>query len=130
MLNYTTQVKSTLFSGATLTADYADNRVVMDVSGMSKLSLDIDYAQGATETGNILAFKIEHSTDGTNWHSLVIDTTATVSDITARVWNITGDASLNTVLDIAYDRIRISAIESGVVTNAGTFSMVALVSGL
>ena len=129
MSEYRVQSNYIVFDDVTLTDDYADNAYEMDVDGMTKLSLDIDYAQGATETGNICHFKIEHSTDGTNWYQLVIDETSTVSDITAREWNITGDAALNVLIDIAYRKIKISAKESGVASNAGSLAMVAVTSG-
>lgn len=130
MSEYRVQQKVTAFDAVTLTDDFADNRYELDVSGMQKLSMDIDYAQGAAETGNILHLAIEHSTDGTNWHQLVIDDTNTVSDITAREWNITGDAALNVILDIAYDKLRFSVRETGVASNAGTVSLVLLSSGM
>lgn len=129
MLYYKIQHPVTAFDAVTLTSDYTNNEYELDVTGMSKLSLDIDYAQGAAESGNIFAFKIEHSTDGTNWHSLVIDETSTVSDITAREWNITGDAALNVLVDIAYRKIKISCKETGVASNAGTATMVVMPSG-
>ena len=130
MSEYRIQQAVTAFDAVTLTADYADNAYVLPVGGMTKLSLDIDYAQGAAETGNICHFKIEHSTDETNWHQLVIDETTTVSDITAREWNITGDAALNVIIDIAYKFVKISVKESGVAANAGSATVVALVSGM
>lgn len=130
MSDYRVQSPITAFDGVTLTDDYADNSKVIPVAGMSKLSLDIDYAQGSAETGNKLHFKIEHSTDETNWYQLVIDDTTTVSDITAREWNITGDASLNVLVDIAYKFIKISVKESGVAVNAGTATITSLLSGL
>tara|TARA_R100001086_G_C11848217_1_gene261037 strand:- start:24708 stop:25103 length:396 start_codon:yes stop_codon:yes gene_type:complete len=131
MLNYVTQPPVTVFDNITLTSAYSGNvGTVLDVKGMSKVSIDVDYAQGASESGNICHFKLEHSTDGTNWYQLVIDDTNTVSDITAREWNITGDATLNLIVDIAYDKLRISARESGVASNAGTLTMVAMTSGL
>lgn len=117
------------FDNVTLTDDYTNNEFVLPVGGMEKLTLDIDYAQGASETGNICEFKIEHSTDGTNWYQLVIDDTNTVSDIIGREWNITGDAKLNIIIDIAYKEIKISAKESGVSTNEGSLTMVASVAG-
>jgi hypothetical protein len=129
MCDYRNQNPIAAFDGVTLTADYADNAAVISIGGMSKLSIDIDYAQGAAETGNILEMKIEHSTDGTNWHSLSIDETSTVSDITAREWNITGDAALNIILDIAYLFVRVSLKESGVASNAGTATVTVLPSG-
>lgn len=130
MSDYRVQPVVTAFSAVTLTDDYADNGYVLAVGGMSKLSLDIAYAQGAAETGNICHLKVEHSTDGTNWYQLTIDSTDSVSDITAREWNITGDASLNVILDIAYKQVKISVKESGVAANAGTATVVALASGL
>lgn len=130
MAYYRIQPKQTVFDAVTLTDDYADNSYEFDVQGLLKLSLDIDYAQGAAESGNVCAFKIEHSTDGENWHSLVIDDTSTVSDITAREWNITGDASLNVLVDIAYHKLKISIKETGVASNAGTATMVAVTSGM
>lgn len=130
MSEFRTQQPVTMFDGVTLTDDYADNAYVLPVGGMTKLSLDVSYAQGAAESGNILHFKIEHSTDDTNWYQLVIDDTSTVSDITPREWNITGDASLNLILDIAYKSVKISLKESGVAANAGSATMVALPSGL
>lgn len=129
MADYRVQSVIPVFDGVTLTSNYADNRATFPVGGMSKLSLDIDYAQGASETGNILEFTIEHSPNGTDWYSLVIDDTSTVSDITPREWNVTGDNTVNVLLDIAYKNVRISAKESGVAANAGTLSMTAVVSG-
>jgi len=130
MSDYPVQPIVTAFNAVTLTASYAGNEFELPVEGMSKLSIDIDYAQGATESGNICHFKIEHSTDGTNWYSLVVDdTTGGVSDLVAREWNITGDATLNLILDIAYSQIRISAKESLVASNYGTMTMVVVTSG-
>lgn len=130
MSDFRVQHPVTIFDNVTLTDAYTGNEYELAVAGMEKLSLDIDYAQGAAETGNICHFKIEHTTDDVNWYQLVIDDTSTVSDITAREWNITGDAKLNVIIDIAYKKIRVSVKESGVVTNAGTVTMVAMPSGL
>ena len=129
MSEYRVQTEGMPFDDVTLTDDYADNSFVLAVGGMTKLSLDIDYAQGASETGNVLAFKVEHSLDGVTWHSLSIDDTGTVSDITAREWNITGDAALNVILDIAYKQVKISVKETGVAANAGTVTIKSLLSG-
>ena len=93
------------------------------VGGHSKLSLDILYTMGATESGNVLTMKVESSPDKINWYSLVIDTTATASVITNREWELTGsDAStkaVNVILDIAYKYMRISFKETGVAANKG-----------
>ena len=129
MSGYQVQQSVTAFDAVTLTDDYADNQYVLPCGVAEKLSIDIDYAQGASETGNICHLTLEHSTDGTNWYSLVIDETNTVSDITAREWNITGDAALNIILDVAYKNIRVSIKESGVGSNAGTATVVLTTSG-
>lgn len=130
MLNYSNQQTVTVFDDVTLTGTYTDNDLAIDVGGFSKLTLDIDYARGAAEASSKLNFKIEHSTDGTNWYSLVIDDTSTTSVITPRVWEVTSTNKVNVIIDVAYRKVRISAIESGVVTNAGTLTMVATLSGL
>lgn len=130
MLNYSNQQPAVLFDGVTLSGTYADNQKELEVKGFSKISLDIDYARGAAEASSTLNFKIEHSVDGTNWHSLVIDDTSTDSTITPRVWVVGTTNKLNILVDIAYSKIRVSAVETGVVTNAGSLSMTALLSGL
>jgi hypothetical protein len=131
MLVYVTQQPVTLFSAKTLTSSAADSRNTMNVEGMTKLSLDVNYARGSGETASKLFLQIEHSPDdGANWYSLVIDETSTTSVITAREWEIGSTAKLNILVDIAYHDIRVSARETGVVTNAGTLSVTAVASGL
>lgn len=127
---YANQPVAPLFDAVTLTANYADNRKELEVAGMQKLSLDIDYARGAAEASSQLNVTIEHSTDKVNWYSLVIDETSTVSTITPRVWVLGNTGKVNVLVDMAYKNIRVSVSESGVVTNAGTLSMTATVSGL
>jgi len=128
MLHYQTQNAVTAFDDVTLTTDFADNRYELAVEGMSKLSLDIGYT--ANDATNVLEMAIEHSTDGTNWYQLVIDDTSTVSDISAREWNITGSANLNVILDIAYQNVRISLKETVNASTAGSATVVAMPSGM
>lgn len=130
MLVYTTQNTVQAFNNVLLTASSADNRFVMDVSGMAKLTLDVDYARGAAEANSDLFFSIEHSTDGTNWYALTIDTTSTASILTAREWSIEATNKLSVILDIAYKFVRISLREANVSTNFGRVTMNATVSGL
>jgi hypothetical protein len=128
---YPTQAPIVAFNNVTLTASAAGNQKVFNVAGMEKLTLDINYTMGATESANKLHFTLEHSPDnGTNWYSLVIDSTTTVSAITPRVWEITGTSKVNVILDIAYKDMRMSVYESGVVTNFGTATVTATASGL
>lgn len=130
MNSFRNQPKQVLFDDITLTGTY--QTAVIPVGGYEKLSLDIDYEQDGAESGNTFEMKIEHSTDQTNWHSLVIDDTDTVSTITPRVWNIAGDstAPMNVVLDIAYHFLRVSVRETGIASNGGTVTMTAVTSGL
>lgn len=131
MLVYVTQQPVILFENKALTSSAADSRNTMNVEGMTKLSLDINYARGGGEAASKLFLQIEHSPDdGTNWYSLVIDETSITSVITAREWEIGSTAKLNILVDIAYHDIRVSARETGVVTNAGTLSVTAVASGL
>lgn len=130
MLNYENQPSRTLFNNVTLTNAYTGNQKEFEANGFSKLSLDINYARGAGEAASELNFIIQHSDDKQNWYSLVIDETSTVSTITERVWEVTNTAKLNVLIDIGYIYLRVSAKETGVVTNAGTLSMKYTLSGL
>jgi hypothetical protein len=130
MLNYTNQPPISLFDNVAVTAAYTGNRKEFTVAGFSKLSLDIDYERGDSEAGSKLVFTLEHSTDGVNWHNLVIDNTSTVSQISAREWEIADTASLNVLIDIAYLKLRMSIKEDDVSANAGTATVVATLSGL
>lgn len=126
---YQTQSVVTAFSNVTLTNAFTGNQFVVDCGGMSKLTLDVNYAMGSAETGNTMEFQLEHSPDnGTNWYKLVIDTTTTVSTITPRVWTMAPE-KLNVIVDIAYKKVRLSLKETGVATNYGTATVVATLSG-
>lgn len=127
MSDYRIQQPVVIFDEVTLTTDFDDNRYELAVDGMEKLSLDINY--DANDASNVLEMTVEHSTNGTDWYSLVIDDTATVSDITAREWNITGSASLNVLLDIAYKNVRVSIKETVNASTAGSATIVAMPSG-
>lgn len=131
MLVYTTQSTTELFDNVLLTSGYADNRTVMDVSGMTKLTLDLAYTRGAAEASSDLFFTIEHSPDnGATWHSLTIDETSTVSKLTAREWTVESAANLSVIIDIAYKLIRVSVREASVSANYGRVTMFATASGL
>jgi hypothetical protein len=131
MLGYPNQPVRTAFNNVTLSADYADNRYSFDCGGMSKLTLDFNYAMGAAESANKLLFTLEHSPDnGVNWYSLIIDNTSAVSTLTPRVWEVEGTNKVDVIIDIAYRKMRLSVAESGVVTNAGTVSVDYTLSGI
>jgi len=104
-----------------------------ETGGFSKLSLDILYNMGAAETANSIEMKVESSPDRTNWYRLSIDTTATQSTLTAREWTFVGAnaaaATINIILDIAYDFMRISFKETGVVAAKGNVYVEGTLSG-
>lgn len=127
---YRTQPSFVAFNGVTLTASAADNRYTFKTGGMNKLALDVSYTMGNAETSNKIHFTLEVSPDGgTNWYSLVIDSTSTVSALTSRVWEFTGTGKFNVLVDIAYTDMRLSVYESGVATNFGTATVTITTSG-
>jgi len=129
MLYYPSQVSRNIFSSVALTAAYTGNAVSFTTEGFSKLSLDISYAMGATETLNTMEIKLDASHNGSDWYTLVIDETTTVSEISPRAWQISVDGNYNIIVDIAYKFMRCSIKETGVVTNAGTASITYTLSG-
>ncbi len=118
----TNQPTRNAFSSVTLTSNYSDNEKVIETSGFDRIVLDIDYQRGPGEGSSVLKFKLEHSTDGTNWYSLTIDNTASTSVITPRVWEVQDTNKVSIIVNTAYKKIKLSAIETGVTTNAGTLS--------
>lgn len=103
--------------------------------GQSKLNLDIFYTEGATESSNSIEIKIEVSPDGINFYRIPNETiSGGTSTVVVREFTFVGaDASTATIsigLDIFYKWMRISAKETGVVTNAGSVYCEATLSGL
>lgn len=129
MLYYQNQPSRVVFDGVTLTSTYAGNRKVIETAGFSKIALYLSYTLGAAETGNTLELQLDASHDGTTWYPLVIDDTATQSEIIAREWTM-GGGNLNILVDIAYPYMRASLKESDVASNAGTASVHYTLSGL
>ena len=129
MLYYSNQVSRPIFESVTLTDAFAGNRKEFATAGFSKLTVHMDYAMGDAETGNTLDMQLEASHNGTDWYSLVIDNTDTVSTITDRVWQMAA-GSRSVLVDIAYQYMRLSVKESGVAANEGTSSVAITLSGL
>lgn len=129
MLYYSNQPAVSMFNAATLTAAYTGNRKSIETGGFSKLSIDVSYTMGAAETGNTMEFQLEASHDGTTWYTLVIDSTTTISAISARAWQMS-QGNLNVLVDIAYRHVRVSLKETGVAVNYGSASMTVTLSGL
>lgn len=95
-------------------------------SGYSKLNLSLLYTTGVGETNNSVEIKFEESNDGVNWYRITTDTTSAGTSTAAdREFTYVGAAaataySTSIGLDIFYPYMRVSAKETGVVTNAGT----------
>jgi len=94
-------------------------------SHYSKLNLDVLYTMGATETANSIEVQFEGSPDGINFYRIPNEVaSAGTSTLTAREFTFVGTnaaaATISIGIDIFYEYMRISAKESGVVTNKGT----------
>lgn len=123
-MEYSSQQSINLFNGVTLTAAFSGNRKTFTTEGFSALSLDVAYDMHASETANTIDWQLEGSSDNTNWYSLSIDSTSTVSTITDRVWQML-EGNRNIVVDINYKYMRMSVRESGVATTFGTATVTA-----
>lgn len=104
-------------------------------SHYSKLNLDILYTMGATETSNSIEIQVEASPDGKNFYRVPNDSTsAGTSTLTRREFTYVGvDAAATTIsigLDIFYEYVRVSAKETGVLTNVGSVYCEATLLGL
>ena len=104
---------------------------------MQQLVLLVRYITGAAETNNILQMTVEFSPDGTLFYQETTEDASALSTVTETqtIRQFTGAAAATTysfriaipVADL--DRIRIGFAESGVVTNFGTVSVLAIASG-
>ncbi len=126
-------------SGTTLTAHaltnaYSGSTATKYVSGFSVMTIDVAYTVGAAETNNTCDIQLEHSVDGTNFYILTNEAaSAGTSTLTNRKFEFTG-ASAGTYtfsyrLDISYKYIRLSALEGGVSSNAGTIFVEGVLAG-
>ena len=110
-------------------------RDTFETGGMSKLNLDILYTTGSGETNNSIELKVEGSPDGTNFYRIPNETvSAGTSTLTEREFTFVGASAatayaISIGLDIFYKYMRVSAKESGVVTNAGTVYIEGTLSG-
>lgn len=122
-------------SPVTLTATAADNRASLQVTSSEQLVLYIRYITGSGETNNVLNMTVEFSPDGTLFYQEATEeaSTTTVTEYQA-TRQFTGAVAATTysfrvLIPIAdIDRIRISFAETGVVTNFGTVSVLAVLS--
>ena len=119
----------------TLTATASDNRGTITVKGDSQVMLYIRYITGAAETNNTLQMTVEFSPDGTLFYQEATEeaSTTTVNEYQA-TRNFLGASAATTysfrvaipVADV--DRLRISFAESGVASNFGSVSCLAVKS--
>lgn len=105
------------------------------VSGYSKLNLDILYTMGAGESTNSIELKVEGSSDGINFYRIPNESvSAGTSTLTAREFTFVGAneaaTTISVGLDIFYKYIKVSAKETGVVTNFGTIYTEVSLAGL
>lgn len=122
-------------SPVTLTATAANNRGTIFVKGGSQVMLYLRYITGSAETNNVLSMTVELSPDGTLFYQEATEeaSTTTITEYQA-TRQFTGAAAATTysfrvaipVADV--DRLRISFAETGVVTNFGTLSCLAVIS--
>lgn len=123
-------------TSVTLTAAYdvANKTKAFETAGFSKLNLDVLYTMGAGETSNSIELRVTASADGVNYYRIPNESvTAGTSTLSAREFLFVGaDAVAATIsigIDIFYKYIKVSAKETGVVTNFGTVFIDATLSG-
>lgn len=123
-------------SPATLTATNTDNAFTFFVKGMQQVVLYLRYTTGSAETNNILNMTVQFSPDGTLYYQEATEeaSTTTITEYQAtRVFTGASAAtaySLRVAIPVAdLDRIRILFHETGVASNFGTLSVLAITSG-
>jgi hypothetical protein len=140
--------KVLLLNAITLEAAAADtqafaSRTMLDVSNSDNLALACKYTVGATETNNTASILVyayggtkgldsEILADTANWFQIGVTTTSSgTATFAGTSFNIVG-ASATTytayfTVPITASKIMIAASESGVATNKGTLTVVAIV---
>ena len=123
-------------SPVTLTATAADNRAQIDVDAMQQLVLYIRYTVGSGESSNVLTMLADFSPDGTNFYQEATESVSTSTITEYQATRVFTGASASTaysfrvaipIADIK--KVRIAFSETGVVTNFGTLSVLAVTSG-
>jgi hypothetical protein len=105
-----------------------------EAAGYSTAVFHVNYTMGATETSNSIELKIEESADGINYYRIPNDAASGgTSTLTAREFTFVGTnaaaATISILLNVAYPFMRVSAKETGVVTNAGDAFVEVTLSG-
>lgn len=125
-----------VLSPVTLTATASDNRKEIDVDKIQQLTLYLKYTVGSGESNNVLNLTVEFSPDGTNYYQEATEavSTSTVTEYQATRQFTGASASTAYSFRIAIPiadikKLRIGFAETGVVTNFGTLSVLAVSSG-
>lgn len=105
-----------------------------ETGGYSKMNFYILYTMGAAETSNSVEFKIEGSSDRTNFYQFVNDTTSgATSTLTQREFTVVGNngstIAIAVPLDVQDKYCRISFKETGVASNKGSVFAEVTLSG-
>lgn len=105
-----------------------------NTGGFSHASFAFSYQMGSGETGNSIEVRLEQSPAGDNWYQLTTDSTSSgTSTVSKREFTHTGvdagESVFDITLDIAYEKMRIEAKETGVGTNAGSVFTEVTLSG-
>lgn len=123
-------------TSVTLTAAYdvANKTTIFKTGTMRRVTLDILYTMGATETSNSIEVRVDSGSDGTNFYRAANESaSAGTTTVTAREYTFVGTnaaaATISLKLDVADKYTRISVKETGVVTNFGTVFVEATLSG-
>jgi len=109
-------------SSAALTTSYVAGTVI-DVTDFGMLAVLVKYTMGTGEDGNAIVFKVECSTDGTNFYQQTND----AATVELREYSFTAVSAPGAYDSIAVlvpvagvSHVRVSAKETGVASNAGT----------
>src|SRR3990167_4176282 len=123
-------------SPVTLTATGSDNRAEIEVDSQVQVVLYLRYTTGSGETNNVLTMVVDYSPDGTNYYQEATEEPSAGTVTQYQATRVFTGASASTaysfriaipVADI--QKLRIAFSETGVVTNFGTLSCLAVTSG-
>ncbi len=121
---------------ATLTATGSDNRKEIDIDEAQQVILHIKYTTGSAETNNSLGMLLEWSPDGTNYYQEATESVSSgvITEYQATRTFLGASAATAYSFRIAIPvadmkKIRVAFSETGVASNFGTLSVIAVVSG-
>lgn len=125
-------------TGNLLTSAYggAGNTAHFNTASMSKVNFSIYFALGAAETSNVLHFRVQSSSDETNWYQQINSSvSAGVTTVAQAEYQFTGASTaggpylISLPLDVADKWLQVSVYESGVSSNYGNCYVEVMLSG-